>query len=283
MAAGYNLALIQLRPQPGGLSANQPRTVELIGEAARRGAQLVILPELCTTGYAFRDRASAAWAAEVVPGGPTLAAWEAAARRLGVYVVGGLVEVAADALYNTVALVGPQGYIGRYRKAHLLAGEKPLFQAGDEGFPTFHTEHGCLGLLTCFDLRFPEAPRALALAGAEVLCVPTTWTNLHKLKPWDDRGYCMANYLAQAHAYANRCYVACADRVGREADMTYLGCSLVVDPSGVVIAGPASPEREDILVAPVDPGRARDKRLGDANDLFADRRPELYGTLGVRG
>jgi predicted amidohydrolase len=217
-----------------------------------------------------------------VPGGPTLAAWEAAARRLGVHVVGGLIESDVARLFNTAVLVGPGGYIGRYRKAHLFAMEKGLFEPGDEGFPVFDTDLGRLGLLICFDLRFPEAPRALALGGAEVLCVPTTWTNLYKPIPWDERGYCMANYLAKAHAYLNRCYVACADRIGDEAGITYLGSSLIVDPSGEVVAGPASRDQEEILVAEVNLSRARSKALGDENDLVNDRRPEFYQLLTSR-
>jgi predicted amidohydrolase len=239
----------------------------------------VVLPELCTTGYDFANATALAVEAEAIAGGLTVAAWAAEAARLGVSVVGGLAERAPEGCYNAAVAVGPGGVAAVYRKAHLFAAEKTLFRPGDTGPVVAELPCGWVGLVVCFDLRFPELPRALALAGADLRAVPTTWTDLYKPNPYDERGWCMANVLAQVHAYANRVYVACADRVGAEAGVRYLGASVIFDPGGAPLAGPASPDGEEILLAPFDPARARDKRLGDANDLFADRRPELYGPL----
>jgi predicted amidohydrolase len=211
--------------------------------------------------------------------GPSVAAWGALAARRGIAVVAGLAERAAADCFNSAVAVGPSGLAGVYRKAHLFAEEKALFRPGDSGPVVVDLPGVRVGLVICFDLRFVELPRALALLGAEVLAVPTTWTDLHKPSPYDERGWCMANVLAQVHAYASRVYVACADRVGAEAGVRYLGASVIFDPSGAPLAGPASADREELLLAPFEPARARDKALGATNDLFADRRPELYGTL----
>ncbi len=274
-----SVAVVQMRPRPGDVAGNRARTVEAVRRAAAQGADLVVLPELCTTGYDFAAAAALMAQAEPVPEGPTVAAWAAEAARLGVSVVGGLTERAPEGCYNAAVAVGPHGVAAVYRKAHLFAAEKALFRPGDSGPVVAELPCGRVGLVVCFDLRFPELPRALALAGADLLAVPTTWTDLYKPNPYDERGWCMANVLAQVHAYANRVYVACADRVGAEAGVRYLGASVIFDPGGVPLACPASPDGEEILVAPFDPARARDKRLGDTNDLFADRRPDLYGAL----
>ncbi len=273
------VAVVQMRPRPGDVAGNRARTVEAVRHAAAQGADLIVLPELCTTGYDFPDAGALAAQAEPLAGGPTVAAWAAEAARLGLSVVGGLAERAPEGCYNAAVAVGPGGVVAVYRKAHLFAAEKTLFQPGDTGPVVADLPCGRVGLVVCFDLRFLELPRALALAGADLLAVPTTWTDLYKPNPYDERGWCMANVLAQVHAYANRVYVACADRVGAEAGVRYLGASVVFDPVGAPLAGPASPDDEEILLAPFDPARARDKRLGDTNDLFTDRRPELYGLL----
>jgi predicted amidohydrolase len=272
-----------MRPRPGDVAGNRARTVEAVRHAAAQGADLVVLPELCTTGYDFPDAATLTEQAEPVAGGPTVTAWAAEAARLGVSVVGGLAERAPEGCYNAAVAVSPGGLVAVYRKAHLFAAEKTLFRPGNTGPVVADLPCGRVGLVVCFDLRFPELPRALALAGADLIAVPTTWTDLYKPNPYDERGWCMANVLAQVHAYANRVYVACADRVGAEAGVCYLGASVVFDPGGAPLAGPASPDGEEILLAPFDPARARDKRLGDTNDLFADRRPELYGLVSGAG
>lgn len=272
------LAVVQLRPTPHDPAGNRARTVAAIERAAAAGAALVVLPELATTGYAFPSREALTAEAEPLDG-PAVAAWSAAAARHGIAIVAGLAERAAEGCYNTAVAIGPAGVAGVYRKAHLFAEERALFRPGNTGPVVVELRGIRVGLAICFDLRFVELPRALALLGAEVLAVPTTWTDLHKPQPYDARGWCMANVLAQAHAYINRVYVACADRVGAEAGVRYLGASVIFDPAGEPLAGPASPDGEELLVAPCEPARARDKALGAHNDLFADRRPELYGAL----
>jgi len=272
------LGVAQLSLAPGKPAENRTRTLETIHQARDAGVELLVLPELATTGYVFADRDAAMRQAELVPHGPTVRAWIAACSQARMHVVAGILERAGEDVYDTAVLVGPQGYIGAYRKVHLFDREKTLFRAG-RNWEVFDTPLGRVGLLVCFDLRFPEAPRILALMGAEIICVPTTWTDLYKDSPWDERGFCMANYLALAHAYANRTIIACADRIGTEDGVRYLGCSLIVDPFGKVVSGPVPPEVEGIFFADVDPKAALSKSLGDHNDLWRDRRSDLYDAL----
>lgn len=242
-----------------------------IGDAASQGASLIVLPELCNADY--EDPLPAAEPCD----GPTVSAWSAAARRLGVHIVGGFCE--AGGPYNSAALVGPEGLIGVYRKVHLFDREKEWFRPGTI-LPLWDTELGRLGVLVCYDLRFVEAVRAMALRGAEAIAVPTTWTGLHKdpATLWDEAGHCRAGRAALAHAYFNRCYLACADRVGAG----YLGASLIAGPGGQALAGPAARSAEALLTAVCDPSAARDKSLGEANDLWGDRRPQVYGLGDLR-
>jgi predicted amidohydrolase len=254
------------------------RTVQLLGQAASRGAQLVVLPELCTVSYDFRTRADVQPHAEPLDG-PTVTAWLDVARATGIYVVGGIPERAQGRLFNTAVLLGPAGTLGAYRKTHLYHFEREIFAPGDTGFRVWTTPLGRVGILVCYDLRFAEAVRILLLRGAQVLCVPTTWTDRGKPEPWDERGWCGADYLAAGHAYGNRLWVACADRAGHDGGVRTLGCSAIFAPTGMPVAGPASPDREDVLVGDVDLNRADGRRATAEMDLIADRRPDLYGDL----
>src|SRR5207247_1065699 len=175
--------------------------------------------------------------------------WSAIARETGMSVVAGFPERAGDRLYNSAAVIGPEGVRGVYRKAHLYHFERNVFAAGDSGFLVWDTSVGRIGVLICYDLRFAEAVRILLLRGAQILCVPTTWTDRSKAEPWDARGWCGANYLAAGVAYANRMWVACADRAGQDESVRALGGSLLVAPTGYPAAGPAPPASEGARVA----------------------------------
>lgn len=271
------VAVVQYQPDPVQRDRNLQRSLDLIAEAAGRGADLVVLPELALTGYLLDAPGAAAEAAEPVPGGPGIQAWCRAAARHRLHLVAGFAERGpAGRVYNSAAVIGPGGLLGVYRKLHLFDWERRVFHPGDGGLPVFDLPWGRIGVQICYDLRFVEAARLLALAGIHVLCVPTTWTDLYKPQPFDERGWSMANYLAQAHAYINRIYVACANRTGREGDVGYLGGSLILSPQGRVLAGPAPRDFQGVLVADVDPAAAGDKSLGPEGDLWADRRTDVY-------
>jgi len=193
------IAVIQAAAPWADPGMMRERTFRLLREAASRGATLAVLPELCTISYDFRSREHVEPHAESVQG-PSIAGWREIARQTGMHIVAGFPERAGDRLYNSAALIGPAGLIGTYRKAHLYHFERDIFTPGDSGFQAWDTPVGRIGVLICYDLRFAEAVRILLLRGAQILCVPTTWTERGKPDPWDARGWCGADYLAAGYA-----------------------------------------------------------------------------------
>ncbi len=256
------LAVVQFAPVLGRPQETRDRVRELSRDFA--GADLVILPELANSGYAFSTRSQAVTLAEDPEASPFVDLLVALCRTHGQHVVTGFCERDGEALYNSALLVGPDGVLGTYRKLHLFLDEIDVFEPGDVGLPTFTVQGVRLGILICFDWRFPEVWRALALAGADLICHPS---NL--ITPG------LAQRVVPVHALLNRVYVATANRVGQEGSLTFTGVSQIVDPSGKVIAQAGEVE-ETVLKAEVDPAKARDKAVNARNDLFADRRPEFY-------
>src|SRR5215207_7513659 len=266
-----------MEPRIGETEANVRRSIELIEEAAAAGAQLLVLPELCNTGYVFESRAEARRLAETIPDGFTKDAWMQAAARLGIHLVAGITERAGDNLYNSAVVIGPDGLIGRYRKAHLWADEALFFTSGDLGFPVFDTPIGRIGCHICYDCWFPESFRLAALQGAEILCVPTNWVPIPGQLP--DR-QAMANVLVMAAAHTNSIFVAAANRIGTERGQPFIGQSLIVSHTGWPVAGPASPDREEIVMATVNLADARRKRNWNAfNQVLRDRRTDIYDEM----
>lgn len=257
-----NLAVIQFAPLLGHPGDTRTRVQQLLHQC--EGADLVVLPELANSGYAFNSREQALSMSEDPLHSPFVDLLTAHCESTGAHVVTGFCERANDALYNSALLVGPGGVLGTYRKLHLFLNEKDFFRPGDLGLPTFDVCGLRLGMLICFDWRFPETWRALALAGAQLICHPS---NL--ITP----GLCQR--VVPVHALLNRVHVATANRVGTEGTLTFTGLSQIVDASGHVVAQ-ALAEEEIVLSAQLDPGQARDKTVNDRNDLFADRRPEQY-------
>jgi predicted amidohydrolase len=272
------IACAQLAPAIGDLEGNRALAAGAIEEAAAQGAALVVLPELCTSGYVFADADEARALAEPADG-PTAATWHALARRHGLVVVGGVCERDDDAtLRNSAIVVDRDGLRAVYRKTHLWDREKLIFLAGDEPPPVVQTDAGRVGVAVCYDVIFFELLRGLALAGADVIAVPTNSPVLGPVA----QPLAMELVVAMAAAHVNRVYIAQADRTGDERGVSWVGASAIADVTGELLAGPL--DGPGLLVAEIDPSRARDKRWGERNDVLADRRPELYGqsTLTTR-
>jgi N-carbamoylputrescine amidase len=274
------IAVGQFEPRVGEKERNVARTLELIDEAASRGVELLVLPELCNSGYVFESKEEAESLAEGVPGGPTVEAWLERCVARGLTLVAGIAEREGDALYNSAIVVGPGGFLGTYRKLHLWDQENHWFAPGNRGVPVFDTTVGRIAAIICYDGWFPECYRMAAVAGAEVVCVPTNWVPI----PGQEEGRkAMATILCQAAAHSNSIVVAAADRVGVERGQTFIGQSVIVSHTGWPLAGPASESREELLVADIDPTEARRaRRWNDFNDPLADRRPEVYGRMAGR-
>ncbi len=264
----------QMEPRLGEPERNVEECLARLEEAAGAGCELVVLPELATTGYMFASEHEARRYAEEIPG-PTVRALAQACARHQLHCVVGLLERDGDRLRNSAVVVGPGGLIGRYRKSHLpFLGLDRFVTPGGEPPEVYDTPVGRLGIVICYELRFPEPTRALALSGAELVLHPTNWPAA--VRPF-------ADFLTRARTAENRIFLLTANRVGTEGSMEFFGRSQVVDPLGnrLVEAG----EREgELLVAEIEPAQAREKHLaivpGEYEvDLFGDRRPELYDAL----
>ena len=271
----------QIAPVVGELDGNRARALAAIDAAAAAGAQVVVLPELVSSGYVFRDAAEARALAEPADG-PTLAGWAERAAAGGLVIVGGFAELGADGrLYNSAALVDPDGVRAVYRKAHLWDREPLVFAAGDEPPAVLDTAHGRIGVIVCYDLEFPEWSRAVALRGAELLCVPTNWP--HVRRPHGERPREVMR--AMVTAATNRMAVAVCDRCGHERGVEWVAGTAIAGRDGWLLAGPPPSAQPTLVLADVDLAAARDKSLGPRNDVLADRRPELYreSEVGERG
>jgi len=271
------IACLQMEPRVGEKDRNVARGLELIGRAAAGGANLVVLPELCNSGYVFETREEAYALAEEVPDGPTTRAWMQAAATHRLVIVAGITEREGANLYNAAAIVGPSGFIGRYRKNHLWGAENLFFEPGNLGMPVFHIGAGRIACAICYDIWFPETFRLAALQGADLLCVATNWVPM----PQQPSGLpVMANILAMGGAHSNSMFVAAADRVGLERGQPFLGNSLIVSHTGWPLAGPASLDREEMIMADVNLADARRKRtLNEFNQLLRDRRTDVYDEM----
>ncbi|HGM5581750.1 TPA: nitrilase family protein [Pseudomonas putida] len=279
------VAVIQFDPQVGleNCQANLCKSLALVRHAAREGAKLIVLPELTSTGYTFQSRAEAYDHAESLSEGPSLKAWAALARELQVYLVAGFAERDGLRLYDSAVLMGPEGLLGHYRKAHLWNQEKLWFTPGDLGFPVFETPIGRIGLLICWDIWFPEVPRLMATQGADIICSLNNW--VWTPPPlFDEAGRCMASYLTMTAAHVNNVFIAAANRIGHERGGRFLGCSLIAGTHGWPIGEVAGAEEECILYADVDLSTARSAPIWNSlNDLPRDRRTDLYDvSLGYR-
>jgi predicted amidohydrolase len=269
-----SVACCQLAPQLGRTSANRAAALAAIRAAAGAGAQIVVLPELATSGYVFADRAEA-WELSETCAGPTVGEWAALAAELDLVIVGGLCERDGDRLFNTAVVIDTEGLRGVYRKAHLWDGEGLIFAMGAEPPLVLDTVYGRLGVMVCYDVEFPEWVRLAALDGAELLCLPTNWPR--ESRPASERPAEVVRI--QAAASSNRMFIAACDRAGRERGVDWVNGTAIVGPDGYPLAGPEGREEPHTLIAHCDLARARDKRVSAHNDVLGDRRPELYGRL----
>jgi len=271
------IACIQMQPVIGKVEGNVAHSIGLINRAVEQGAELVVLPELSNTGYMFKSREEAFALSEPIPDGPTVKAWSEAAARHKLHLVAGICERDGSKLFNSAVLIGPNGTIGTFRKVHLWNEENLYFEPCNLGFPVYHTAIGRIGMAICYDGWFPETYRLAALQGADIVCVPTNWVPIPGQAPGREA---MANILAMAAAHSNSIYVACADRVGTERGQPFEGQSLIVGHTGWPVAGPASRDKEEIVIADVALGEARRARNWNAfNKVLRDRRSDLYDEM----
>lgn len=272
-STSFVLAGVQFRPVLGDIHGNIEATTHWIREAVGVGAKFVVLPEAASAGYMFRDRDEASLYAQS-PEGETITAWRAMAQEFQIHIAGGFIERDDRGIYNSAVLIGPHGVIGRFRKAHLWNAEQKIYDRNEDGFPVFDTPLGRIGIGICYDAWFPETFRSVALQGADLLVLPANWV---PVPDQPDDGLAMANMMCMTGAHSNNIYVAGISRVGSERQQDFIGSSVIVNPLGWPLAGPASKNREELVIAEVDLIGSRDTRFGNPfNQPIDDRRPELY-------
>ncbi|HEY6398841.1 MAG TPA: nitrilase-related carbon-nitrogen hydrolase, partial [Solirubrobacteraceae bacterium] len=269
------IACAQLGPRIGELEHNRQGATEAIAAAASAGAALIVLPELCVSGYVFEDAAEARRLAEPIDG-PTVEGWLEQSARAGIAIVGGICELDEDDEVRNSAVVIESGeLLALYRKTHLWDREKLMFVPGEDAPSVVETSFARVGLMICYDSFFPETMRALALAGADLILVPANNPVIGpELEPLP-----VEFVLGSGAAHVNRTFVALCDRTGHERGIDWVGATAIIDPDGRILTERVRDER--LVFADLDLAPARDKRLGERNDVLADRRPELYGGLAA--
>ncbi len=283
MSSNFTLAVVQC-PLGGDRSANVDRVVEHIRAAAAQGAQVILTPELLDGPY-FPSRELETYFdwARPLDANPTLETFQTLAQELKVVLPYSFFERAGPAYYNTIALIDADGRcLGTYRKSHIPDGpgyeEKFYFRPGDTGFKAWPTRYGTIGVGICWDQWFPEAARAMALLGAEVLLYPTAIGS----EPISEEDTCDPWQRAMiGHAVSNAMPVAAANRIGVEPDgVVFYGASFVANERGDKIAELGRTD-EGVVTATFDLDALRRRRA--AWGFFRDRRPDLYDPLTAGG
>ena len=268
------IAAVQMDVTLADIAGNLLRMITKTRETRVAGAELTIFPECALTGYCFDSIDEARPYAESIPG-PSVDKMVALCAELGGFVVFGLLEKEGARVFNALALVGPQGLIGSYRKIHLpRLGVDMYTDFGDRPFAVHEINGLRIGMNICYDGGFPESGRCLALLGADLIVLPTNWP------PGAEAA---ADYAINTRAMENTVYYAAADRVGVERGVPFIGKSKICDPLGKTL-GYADHTHEEILYADVDVSRSRNKHLirkAGVNEVnrIADRHPEMYSKL----
>ena len=259
------IGFVQCDPVLGDVRTTIEKIDSLISGCEK--ADILVLPELCNSGYNFNSYKQAMETSEETGDSVFIRYLEAKCAQCGMHIVSGFNERSGGNLYNTAVLVGPNGYIGSYSKLHLFMNEKDWFKPGNKGLPVFDIGSCKLGMLVCFDWMFTEVWRIMALKGADIICHPS---NL--VLPG------LAQRAVPIHAMTNRVYIVTANRIGTERDLSFTGASIIANPKGDVIAQ-ASRTEEEIVIKDIDIDMAKDKMITGKNNLFRDRRPEEYALL----
>jgi N-carbamoylputrescine amidase len=263
-------------------AANVARITELVREAHGAGAQVILPSELFEGHYFCRtQREENVARAHAAEDHPTLRHFQRLAAELGVVIPVSFYEQAGPELYNSVAVLDADGrMLGIYRKSHIPDGpgyqEKFYFKPGNTGFRAFATRYGTIGVAICWDQWFPEAARAMTLAGADVLFYPTAIGSEPEEPELDTRDSWQRVMIG--HAVANAVGVVASNRIGAEGDMTFYGSSFVCDARGDKLAE-LPRDRPGIAIAELDLAALRRARA--SMGFFRDRRPELYRALAT--
>lgn len=265
-----NVSIIQFTPEFGKPGHNLQQVERLLNGVS---TELIVLPELCTTGYSFISKEEALAAADG-PDSYTMDVFRKIASTRQAVVVAGYAEKSGSKVYNSALIALPGGEIKVYRKSHLFFREKVCFEQGDSGFFVVnHPFKDCkIGVIVCNDWRYPEAARSLALLGADIICCPsnlvsTVWQIGMAARALENKVY---------FAVANRCGTEIRQLPdGSEQKLLFNGGSILYDYTGQPLAQ-ANKTETTVFTVQIDPAATRDKYFNEFNDLLKDRRTDLY-------
>jgi predicted amidohydrolase len=262
---------MQFSPLFGRKEENIERVINSLRGAK---ADLLVLPELFSTGYLFLNEEELRRSAETIPDGPTVSKFLELAKKENTNFVLGIAERADDKLFNSSVLLTPKGDCFVYRKLHLFDREKKFFNPGDKELEVFDIGEAKIGMMICFDWIFPEVARSLALKGADIICHPSNLILPH----------CQDAMVTRC--IENRIFAITSNRTGTEkigdpaeggggVELTFTGKSQIINPKGRILAK-ANVFEEKLSVIEIDPSLAKDKKVTPNNHIFEDRRREFY-------
>jgi len=258
------IGFFQFQPIFGDKKANLQKITQTLSQIK---ADLIVLPELCNTGYSFKNCKELFGLSEKIPDGETSQTLLTLAQKKNLFIIAGLAEKEKSQVYNSAILVTPDQKAYTYRKAHLFFEEKFIFNRGNTKFRTYQCNKIKIGIIICFDYIFPEASRTLALAGAQIICHPS---NL--ILPY-------AQKMTITRAIENRVFFIMANRIGTEKRtgkyLKFNGRSQIISPTGDILAKAGS-NQEAIKIVDINPDQALDKYVTKYNNVWSDRRTDLY-------
>lgn len=265
------IAAVQCGVGEGEAVVNTREAVKWIAEAAEAACDLIVLPECALTGYGFNSREELESVALTIDG-PEMASVLEICVSKNLHAIVGFFEKAGNKIFNTAALVGPNGLVGCHRKAHLpyLGGDRFADRPEEAAPSVFRTDFGTIGISICYEIRFPEVMRTLVLEGAEIIALPTNWPVQSTI---------LADHFTKVRAAENMVYFVAANRNDSGAGTDYLGRTQIVDTRGNVLV--AVDGETKLIFADIDLNAARDKKIVIEEgrfelNLFADRRPKAY-------
>jgi predicted amidohydrolase len=259
------IGLGQIEPRIGKIDENLEKTKEILGRARKDDIEVLVLPELANSGYAFDSRSEAFESAEESDEGKfsrLLRDWS----KRGGLVISGLCEKDGEKIYNSAVVFAEGSHILTYRKVHLFNKEKLWFAPGTAEPPTFRFKDACFGVMVCWDWAFPEMARILALKGAQVILHPS---NL--VLP-----YCFD--AMKIRSLENHLFTVTCNRTGTERDLEFSGKSQITSPRGETLLS-LDNRAPELGILDINPSHANEKKLTPRNDVLADRKPEIYGRL----
>ena len=264
----FRAGIFQFAPKFGDIQTNLASVCTVL-KGAR--ADLIVLPELAFTGYAFQDRNELASLAEEPTDSTTVKTLTHLCQENSFHLVTGFAEKSGDKLFNSAFHIGPDGVLDIYRKLHLFNREKTYFDPGDKPLQTFDLNGVKIGMMVCYDWAFPEVARVLALQGADLICHPSNLVLSH------------GQQAMRIRSLENGLYTFTCNRFGSDVrsngSTEFTGKSQIVGPKGTILFQ-ASPDQPELFIAELNITLARDKKLTPNDDLLSDRRPEFYPNIG---